>query len=111
MQHMHIHICIILYIYRIFNNIWEKWSSVSRRHMAAKQSAAATFNASLSGYGGNKGGRLINTVLDELELKVLQSVLVFMYFNFVYCYIIYMHICYTLFFVILYMHMGFKSSC
>lgn len=54
----------------IFTNLWSKWSSITRRHHAAKQTAAHTFSTSLSGYGGTKGGKLIHKVLDELQLKV-----------------------------------------
>jgi len=48
----------------VFNNLWKKWSSVTRRHTATKASVGPTLLGQLSGYGklirtegGREGGR------------------------------------------------------
>lgn len=44
----------------VFNNLWKKWSSVTRRHAATKASVGPTLLGQLSGYGKSKyweGGR------------------------------------------------------
>lgn len=35
----------------VFNNLWKKWSSVTRRHAATKASVGPTLLGQLSGYG------------------------------------------------------------
>eukprot|EP01116_Phalansterium_solitarium_P010928 TRINITY_DN26527_c0_g1_i1.p1 TRINITY_DN26527_c0_g1~~TRINITY_DN26527_c0_g1_i1.p1 ORF type:complete len:445 (+),score=124.18 TRINITY_DN26527_c0_g1_i1:62-1396(+) len=39
----------------VFNNLWSKWGSIVRRHVATKSSAADTLQAQFSGYGTKPG--------------------------------------------------------
>ncbi|CDJ58355.1 GTP-binding protein, putative, partial [Eimeria maxima] len=49
----------------IFKNIWNKWSSIARRHSAANCTLLETFSAQFSGYGAPQA--LVATVLQEVQ--------------------------------------------
>lgn len=51
----------------IFNNLWRKWSSIVRRHVATKSFAATTLQLQFSGYGANLS--LVQRTLDKLGIK------------------------------------------
>lgn len=48
----------------IFNNLWTKWSSITRRHTATKATVAVTLQGQLSGYGAGPA------VIAELCTKI-----------------------------------------
>ena len=54
----------------VFANLWVKWPGTGRKHAATKASAGATLSGCLSGYGGNRGGGLVASVLEALDVKV-----------------------------------------
>eukprot|EP01103_Thecamoeba_quadrilineata_P006505 TRINITY_DN1622_c0_g1_i6.p1 TRINITY_DN1622_c0_g1~~TRINITY_DN1622_c0_g1_i6.p1 ORF type:complete len:304 (-),score=54.85 TRINITY_DN1622_c0_g1_i6:19-930(-) len=51
----------------IYNNLWRKWSSTVRRHLATKSTAVQTLSLQLSGYGAKQS--LVQAVLDSLDVK------------------------------------------
>uniref|UniRef100_A0A0G4I0Y3 OBG-type G domain-containing protein n=1 Tax=Chromera velia CCMP2878 TaxID=1169474 RepID=A0A0G4I0Y3_9ALVE len=51
----------------IFNNLWTKWGTISRRHTATNSTVADTLTAQLSGYGAKPA--LVQSVVDALGLK------------------------------------------
>lgn len=48
-------------------NLWERWGSIRRRHVAAKSTAVETMLAQLAGYSANQ--KLVARTLDKLALK------------------------------------------
>ncbi|EOO02894.1 putative gtp-binding protein [Phaeoacremonium minimum UCRPA7] len=51
----------------IKGNLWERWGSIKRRHVAVKATAVETLQAQFSGYGSTS--RLVARTLDKLALK------------------------------------------
>lgn len=51
----------------IFNNIWAKWPSVVRRHVAVAATPVESLHAMLSGYRCTPA--VVGTVLDRLAIK------------------------------------------
>lgn len=51
----------------IFQNLWRKWVSTVRRHVATKSSAAKTLQTQLSGYGANLA--TVSKTLSALDIR------------------------------------------
>lgn len=51
----------------IKGNLWEKWGSIKRRHIAVKATAVETLQAQFSGYGSTAA--VVARTLDKLGLK------------------------------------------
>ncbi|KAK7753938.1 hypothetical protein SLS62_004036 [Diatrype stigma] len=51
----------------IKGNLWERWGSIRRRHVATKATAVETLQAQFSGYGSNAS--VVARTLDRLGLK------------------------------------------
>lgn len=51
----------------IKGNLWEKWGSIKRRHIAVKATAVETLQAQFSGYGSTAA--VVARTLDKLALK------------------------------------------
>lgn len=52
----------------VHGNLWQRWGSIKRRHIALKATAVDTLSGQFSGYGANPA--MVARMLDRLNLKV-----------------------------------------
>ena len=55
----------------VFNNLWEKWDNIVRKHVAKKGNLLETLQSQFSGYGCNS--RHISMIIDKLPLHMKDS--------------------------------------
>lgn len=55
----------------IFNNLWNRWDTIVRRHRQCKNTLVDTFSQQLSGYGCNR--KFIVAFCDHISTKMFQT--------------------------------------